>query len=100
MRGNHICLGRQDYTEPDPISAADRAAVACCQIGCVEGKKTWYVVRRDGNLLGYVSTRMGGQVFRDPETDDWSFAANDWARTEPPHARAVLALIRHIDSAC
>lgn len=93
MRGNHRVWGRQDYTEPPPISPSDRARVAECDVVRVEGMNTWHSVHRNGQLIGYVATRFAGQIFRTVEMEDWMYAIGDWNRSDPPHAHAVLAVI-------
>lgn len=94
MRGNHLHLGRQDYVEPPPLSALERTVVASVTISRVTGKKTWHAVHRCERLLGFVSTRMHGQYFRTPHMRSWRLAQDDWHCADPPHARAILALLR------
>ena len=99
MRGNHRIWGRQDYREPDPIAADLREVVAACDVSLVTGFKTWWSVRLAGMLIGYVSTRAGGQFYRTPHTDGWLFAVADWNRSDPQHGHAVLALLDHVGHA-
>jgi hypothetical protein len=44
-------------------------------------------------MVGYVSTRAAGQVYRTPDMDGWAFAAADWNRSEPQQGHAILALL-------
>ena len=98
MRGNHIHWGRMDYTEPSPLSSVDLASVAECDVALLEGTKTWHVVRRCGQVIGYVTTRCGGQSYRTSEMECWMPAASDWNRSDPAHAHAVLKLLRRIEA--
>jgi hypothetical protein len=93
MRGNHLYWGRQDYREPEPMTAERRDIVAECDVSLVADRKTWWSVHLAGVLVGYVSTRAAGQVYRTPNMDDWMFAASDWNRSDPQHAHAILALL-------
>jgi len=97
MRGNHRCLGRQDYKEPDPLSEEQRQKVASVTVVPVEGKKTFVAVVQESRLIGYVRTRCN-QVYRTPEMapDDWIFVASDWNRSDPPHGHAIVALLEHL----
>lgn len=97
MRGNHRIWGRQDYVEPDRLGDTELAAVAACTVSPHPGTKTWHAVHRDGGLIGYVSTRLGGQFYRTPHMEDWMFVVSDWNRADPKHAHAVLRLVRHVD---
>jgi len=96
MRGNHVHLGRQDYVEPEAMSDVDRRAVAAIEVLPVAGKKTWFAAHRDGELLGFVTTRIGGQYMRQPSDADWCLAAIDWNRSDPRHGHALMALIARI----
>ncbi|MEX3917939.1 hypothetical protein AB4Y43_17105 [Paraburkholderia sp. BR10872] len=93
MRGNHHFWGRQDYREPPPMPVERRELVALCDVSLVTGTKTWWRVNVAGVLLGYVSTRAAGQVYRAPDGDGWMFAAGDWNRTDPQHGHAILSLL-------
>lgn len=99
MRGNHRIWGRQDYREPEPIPADQREVVAHCDVSLVTDRKTWWSVHLAGLLVGYVSTRAGGQVYRTPEMGDWMFAAGDWSRSDPQHGHAILALLENVNHA-
>lgn len=96
MRGNHRFLGRQDYVEPPPMSAEERAEVDSVQVALKQGMTTWWSVIRDGQEIGFVTTRASGQSFRTPEMTEWVHVANDWSRSNPKHGLAVLALLRHL----
>lgn len=95
MRGNHRVWGRQDYTEPAPLTPPARQLVGRVQLRIREGFKTWYEVVLDGEVIGYVTTRMCGQLWRTHDMDDWQFAASDWNRADPPHSLAIIALLQH-----
>lgn len=90
-------LGRQDYTEPALICADHLALIRNCVVTVTANKTTWNDVQIDGKLIGYVTSRTGGQMFRTPDMGDWIFAANDWNRADPPFAHALLALILYIN---
>lgn len=100
MRGNHRIWGRQDYTEPAPLPPAALQRVGQVQIRPREGFKTWQEAVLDGELIGYVATRIGGQLWRTSDMEDWQFAASDWNRADPPHGRAILALLEHRGLPC
>lgn len=95
MRGNFIHLGRQDYTEPDPISASDRALVESCVLVKRETSKFWHDVYYAGQLVGAVAMYMSGQVYRplDFEPGEHLQAAQDWNRADPKYASAILSLL-------
>lgn len=97
MRGNHLFIGRQDYTEPEPLSSEDLVRIAQCSVTPRYPDRTkplhHHVVQLNGLLLGYVATRLGGQVFKTAEAEEWNHAASDWNQAEPPHAQAILRLL-------
>lgn len=97
MRGNHRYIGRQDYTEPDPLSSDDLARIALCSVTPRHPGMTkplhHHVVLLDGVKLGYVATRLGGQVFKNAENEEWMYAASDWNQADPLHAKAILRLL-------
>lgn len=95
MRGNHI-LGRQDYIEPPPMTVCERSEVDAVEVVQKQGTTTWWVVLRDGQEIGFVTTRMAGQAFRTPGMVEWAYVANDWNESDPKHGKAVLALLRHL----
>ena len=90
-------LGRQDYTEPEPMSDSEIDAYNACEIKKVEGKKTIYSVNRGGELFGYVTTRLGGQMYKLDLDGGWSPTIGDWNKADPVHGRAVLELIKQAD---
>ncbi len=55
MRGNHIHLGRQDYSEPAPISSGERALVESCVLVKRPSSKFWHDVYRAGKFVGGVA---------------------------------------------
>lgn len=97
MRGNHIHLGRQDYSEPAPISSGERALVESCVLVKRPSSKFWHDVYRAGKFVGGVARYMSGQVYRPVgiEAGDYLLATNDWNRTDPQYASAILHLLRH-----
>ena len=74
-----------------------KALTATVKVIPMEGRKTWNIVLRDGQEIGYVTTRMSGQSFRTHDMIDWLFAAGDWNRNDPPHGHAVLALLQYLE---
>jgi hypothetical protein len=76
---------------------ADRQAVESTQVRLRDGFKTWFEVIRNGEVIGYVTTRHGGQLWRSSPMADWQFAASDWNRGDPAHGHAVLALLKHVE---
>lgn len=100
MRGNHRVWFRNDYTPPPALTLEQLDRVRSVTATAKEGTKTWHEVWSDGVLIGYVTTRMGGQSFRRPHHDGWVFAANDYRECEPPHARAILALLDDLKADC
>lgn len=96
--GNRI-LGRQDYQEPPPINSHECALIA--QYRCVASREGfdkahhWHKVYRGDVLVGFVATRMAGQVYRlvHEPPEDAKLAAIDWNRKDPLHAKAILSLI-------
>lgn len=97
MRGNHRLWGRQDYCEPPALNPAALAGVRLCTVrprwADRAQRHNWHEVRLDGQLLGYVTTRMAGQFWRTEDMDGWIPAASDWNRTDPDHAHAILRLL-------
>lgn len=98
MRGNHRVWGRQDYTEPAPLTPPARQLVGRVQLRIREGFKTWREVVLDGEVIGYVTTRLCGQLWRTCDMANWQFAASDWNRADPPHSLAILALLQQFAS--
>ena len=96
MRGNHRIWGRQDYREPEPLAVDQREVVAQCDVSRLAERKTWWTVRVAGFLVGYVSTRAGGQFYRALNMGEWMFAASDWNRSDPQHGHAILALLDRV----
>ncbi|MDU4254525.1 hypothetical protein [Pseudomonas sp.] len=95
MRGNHLHLGRQDYTEPAALGAATVAEVERCVVTTTHGKKTWRDVHLDGVLLGRVRTGSGGQWYRLPDDEEWRYCAGDWNHADPEHGHAIAALLKN-----
>lgn len=99
MRGNHRLWGRDDYTEPLPMSPEDIDKVNAVNVAPKgDGYKTWFSVFKENKLIGYVTTRCGGQAFRTPNMDSWTWAASTWNNSDPKHGRAILALLREVDT--
>lgn len=94
MRGNHSFLGRQDYTEPKPLAAAELLALQAVHVMPTAGRTTWNTVLLDGSVIGYVTTRLSGQYYRTPDMREWMFAASDWNSTDPQHGQAIFALLK------
>lgn len=97
MRGNHRIIGRDDYVRPPALTLDQLQRVLTITVVPKDGLKTWHEARSGGAIVGYVTTRLGGQSYRLPNQENWCFAANDWCDGEPPHARAILALLTEID---
>lgn len=97
MRGNHSLWFRQDYTPPPCLTPEQLQRVSTVNVCLKEGTKTWHEVRSGDMLLGYVTTRSAGQSFRGPDHDFWVPVNQDWHHDEPQHARAILALLDHIE---
>lgn len=97
MRGNHIQWGRQDYTEPAPISARERALVESCFLVKCATSKFWHDVYYAGKLVGGVAIYMSGQVYRPIgiEAGEHLLAARDWNSSDPQFANAILNLLNH-----
>lgn len=100
MRGNHRLWFRNDYTPPPALPVEQLARVRSVTVTPKEGTKTWNEVWSNGLLIGYVTSRTYGQSFRRPHHDGWVFAANDHCDGEPPHARAILALLDDVEADC
>lgn len=90
-------LGRQDYDEPEALRPDQLVKLEGLGVRPRNADKValnnWHEVHRDGQLLGYVTTRISGQMFRTPELEFWVPAVDDWCRADPPHAHAILQLI-------
>ena len=99
MRGNHIHWFRNDYTPPPALSAESLQRVDTVTVRLREGTNTWWEAWLDGVLIGYVRTVMHGQYFRGLSDNGWMATNLDWLHSEPPHARAILALLDHLDEA-
>jgi hypothetical protein len=97
MRGNHNVLFRNDYSEPAPITADQRALVQACVLVKRNNSKFWHDVYYCGKLVGCVATYMSGQVYRPIgfQAGEHLFASNDWHPTDPALAGAVLRLLEH-----
>lgn len=97
MRGTHLMLGRQDFTEPEQLSQATRRGLAAVVVTPRSPDRTkphnWHAVTLHGQLIGFVTTRLGGQLFRRTEDTDWRLAAHVWHSADCDHAHAILALL-------
>lgn len=94
MRGNHRLFGRNDLVLPAALTPEELRQIAMVSVRLREGTKTWFEAWCDGVLLGHVSTRLHGQVYRRPSDQGWVDASSYWHDGEPRHARAVLALLQ------
>ena len=90
--------GRDDYTEPIPMSPNDVNKINALRVVPTDGYKTWFSVFRESKLIGYVTTRHGGQAFRTQHMDSWDWVASAWNSSDPKHGHAILALLRDIDT--
>lgn len=100
MRGNPRFWGRQDYVEPAPLSSHAVARIHACAVRPRWPDRPqmhrWHEVLDQGQLLGYVTTRLGGQYYRTPKMDEWFWVADDWNRGDPVHGKAILQLLDHL----
>lgn len=96
MRGNHIHFGRQDYVEPSPICASERAVVESCVLVKRETSRFWHDVFHAGKFVGGVAMYMSGQVYRPIgiAAGEHMSAARDWNSSDPKYASAILHLLR------
>lgn len=99
MRGDHLILGRNDYTAPLPLTAEQLTRVKACEVKprSTDRIKPFHkhAVILDGVEIGMVATRMAGQYAWPPgaaDNEGW-ILQTDWRPDEPPHARAVLCLL-------
>lgn len=97
MRGNHVILGRQDYTEPPPLPPEALARIGMCAILPRSPDRVkplcWHDVFVGDTRIGMVATRIAGQCCWLPGEDDSFVVARDWSRADPLHAHAVLHLL-------
>jgi len=98
MRCNWGRSIRNDFPEIEPIKESDLYKINSVDVFPSAGFKTWFDVVKDGELIGFVTTRASGQLFRKHKTGDWFFAAGKWNDREPPHGRAILALLNYTSS--
>ncbi len=102
MRGNHQQLGRRDYAEPARLSDSDLSLIAQCRISPIaaNSRALWrtHEVIRGGQVIGYVTTRLEGQLYKAAKNKKWRFAASDWSRVDPMHGKAILALLDALES--
>lgn len=94
MRGNPRFYGRNDCTEPAPMTLSEWLAVDAVSVALKPGAKTVFSVFQDDQEIGFVTTRLAGQYFKMRDTDGWLFVANEWNQNDPAHGRAILALIQ------
>lgn len=97
MRGAHRVLGRQDYCPPPQLSEGLRQSVLSVSVAPRHSERNkphhWHAVSASGTLLGFVTTRAAGQMFRGLDDSDWRHAANDWHPNDPMHGKAITALL-------
>lgn len=91
----NVILGRQDIEYPEPLCAADLARFAQVVLVPAPATKTVWVASLRGRILGYVTRRFGGEMYRLPGAalSDWRYAASRWHPNDPARAHAVLALL-------
>ena len=86
-------IGRNDFEEIPPMSAADKSAISKLTVALAEGMKTIYDVFRNGTFIGQVSTTFGGQFFRKTREEDFMYAAWKWNTDDPEHGIALIELL-------
>jgi len=97
MRGNHILLGRNDFTDPEPMALSDIERISKYIIRLSPGYKTWYEVLDQNEIIGFVSLRVGHQYFRLPDANEWIYVIDRFSHLDPFCGRAVLALLNEIE---
>ncbi|EWS66472.1 hypothetical protein Y695_00242 [Hydrogenophaga sp. T4] len=91
-------IGRQDYTEPVPMSAAECSRVATVTVSQHPELKTWFEVFREGTLIGFVASRMYGLEWRTLDGQCWVPTRCPGSRRDPRFGRAILSLLDELDS--
>lgn len=103
MRGTHLMLGRQDYTGPEALSSEHRERAKTASVAPRSADRSkphhWHTVSLNGTCVGFVTTRLGGQLFRRTEDTDWRIAAHIWNDVDADHVHAVLALLTEVQEA-
>lgn len=102
MRGHFQQLGRNDYVEPARLSDENLSRIAQCRIAPL-AKNTgapWksHEVIRSGHVIGFVTTRFEGQLYKPDLAQEWRFAASDWNRSDPMHGKAIVALLDALEA--
>ena len=100
MRGNHRIWFRNDYTPPEALTLEQLERVRSVTTTPKDGTRTWHEVWTGATLMGFVTKRMGGLSYRRLDHEGWTYAAKDQRDDEPPHGRAILALLDDVETNC
>ena len=86
-------LGRNDYTEIEPLPENQKAAISTLKVVLAPGMKTIFDVFRGDSFLGQVRTTFWGQFYRMDASSDFIYVTHDWNSSDPHHGHALAALV-------
>ncbi|MFO0940126.1 MAG: hypothetical protein U0930_05100 [Pirellulales bacterium] len=99
MRGNHIIWGRVQESTPDATTETERNRIATVKLRAMRGrsyhcKEVWL----NGQRLGFVRIRVGGQYYKVKRNNEWLLTGHEWSESDPPWGLAILALLEAVEN--
>ncbi len=94
MRGNHRFWGRYEPPEPEVVSQVDRDRIKKLELrkhlGYSDQIKAVFL---DGEQIGLVRCRYGGQFFKPKRCRSWRLAGTKWGLGDPEFGLALVELL-------